>query len=248
MQDNKRSIGLIIGKIIKNIVVYLIAIFIVGAAILFATSKSPNKSFFGYRYYTVLTPSMEPELSVGDLIFVKLKNASDIQIGDVITFNPSSDPNVYLTHRVTQKMEDYEGTGVTCFKTKGDANQDEDDFVIDSSRVIGTQQFKLAKLGYFVRFVQLRWYYFIPLFIMVIIFIKLLDTYFDMKEEDEEASEETPADGEESKGAKADEQADNSQTEDVRPEDGLAASVDEPVEKSAEETKEEEIKTSESES
>ncbi len=124
-------------EIIRTIFIYLLSACIIIAAILFATDKSPQKSLFGYRYYTVLTPSMEPELSVGDMVIVKLANADEIAEGDVITFNPSSETDAYLTHRVTQLFPDYQGTGVTCFKTKGDANETEDSFLVDSSRLIG---------------------------------------------------------------------------------------------------------------
>ena len=153
---------------------------------MFAASQSPTKSIFGFRYYTVLTDSMKPEFVTGDMVIVKLKNAADIQQGDIITFNPSSDSEAYLTHRVTEKLENYEGTGVTCFKTKGDANNTEDSFLIDESRVIGTVAVAVPKLGTVVRFVQLRWYFMIPLVILVVIFFKLLAIYFSSGGEEEE--------------------------------------------------------------
>jgi signal peptidase len=149
--ENAPSMGYKTVKFLQTVVTYLIAVCIVIAALLFAVNKSPQKSLFGFRYYTVLTPSMEPAYSVGDLVIVKLTNADNISVGDVITFNPSSDSDAYLTHRVTEKLTDYEGTGVTCFRTKGDANDTEDSFLIDSSRVIGTVSFGIPKLGYIIR-------------------------------------------------------------------------------------------------
>ncbi|MCC8192316.1 MAG: signal peptidase I [Ruminococcus sp.] len=156
---------------------------IVVAAILFAMNNSPQKSLFGFRYYTVLTPSMEPELSVGDVVFVKICDAEDIEVGDVITFNPSSDSDTYLTHRVTQKYEDYEGTGVTCFTTKGDANEDEDGFLIDEDRVIGKVSFSIPLLGYIVRFVQLRWYLVLAIVVLIFVFFRLLKFYLSPPKE-----------------------------------------------------------------
>jgi signal peptidase len=126
---------------------------------------------------------MEPVLGVGDLILVKLTNAIDIEVGDIITFNPSSDGEAYLTHRVTEKLTDYEGTGVTCFKTKGDANEVEDGFLIDSSRVIGVEKVCIPKLGIVIRFIQLRWYIVITLVVLVFVFFKLLSYYFSESEE-----------------------------------------------------------------
>jgi signal peptidase len=172
-----KGLGEVMNRIKKSLI-YLIAAGILIAAVIFAVSRNPQKSFFGYRFYTVLTPSMEPELSVGDMVVVKLSEADDIQVGDVITFNPSSDSDAYLTHRVTQKLTDYEGSGVTCFITKGDANDDEDGFILDSSRVIGTVNYHIPKLGYVIRFIQLRWYFVVPLIIMLIVLIELLKYYF----------------------------------------------------------------------
>jgi signal peptidase len=120
---------------------------------------------------------MEPTHHVGDMVFVKIENADEISVGDVITFNPSSGSEAYLTHRVTEKITDYEGTGVTCFKTKGDANDSEDSFLIDESRVIGAVKLGIPKLGYVVRFVQLRWYFVVPLAVLVLIFFKLMGIY-----------------------------------------------------------------------
>ena len=190
MSDNSKNLsqkssGYKAFRVIRKFFIYLFAVGVIIAAVLFATSKSPNKSFFGYRYYTVLTPSMSPTYKTGDMVFVKLQNASDINVGDVITFNPSSNSNAYLTHRVTEKLENYEGTGVTCFRTKGDANDSEDAMLIDQERVIGSVRFSIPKLGYIVRFVQLRWYVVLPLIALVWIFFKLLNIYLAPKDDGE---------------------------------------------------------------
>jgi len=181
--SEKSSIGLRVFSIMRKIFIYLLSIFIIIAAILFAADKSPNKSLFGYRHYTVLTNSMEPEFSSGDMVFVKVSGTGSIKEGDIITFNVSSDSDAYLTHRVTQRLENYKGTGVTCFRTKGDANNSEDSFLIDESRVIGKVKFHVPKLGFIVRFVQLRWYFIFPLIILIIVFFKLMLYYFSLRDE-----------------------------------------------------------------
>lgn len=168
-----------------TVFVYLLAAAILFGALLFSFSTSPDKALFGYRYYTVLTGSMSPTYNVGDMIFVQLKDPKDINVGDVITFNPSQDSDAYLTHRVTEKIDNYEGTGVTCFRTKGDANNAQDSFLIDSARVIGTVNFGIPGVGYVVRFVQLRWYIIIPIAIMIGVFFLLLKKFFLIKDDDE---------------------------------------------------------------
>lgn len=179
-------IGARIFDIAFSVFVYLLAAAILVGAILFSFSTSPDKALFGYRYYTILTPSMSPAYNVGDMIFVQLKGPEDINEGDVITFNPSQDSDAYLTHRVTEKIVDYQGTGVTCFRTRGDANDSEDSFLIESDRVIGTVNFGIPYLGFVVRFIQLRWYIVLPIVIMVAVFFYLLKRYFLIGDDDEE--------------------------------------------------------------
>ena len=184
MTSNNLSKGFRIFSIVRMVFIYCLSFFIVIAAILFAASKSPNKSMFGFRYYTVLTDSMVPEFSSGDMVFVKVSDAKGIKTGDVITFNPSSGSDAYLTHRVTEKITNYQGTGVTCFRTKGDANNADDSFLIDEDRVIGKVQFHVPKLGVIVRFVQLRWYFILPLIALLFVFFRMMKYYFELKSKD----------------------------------------------------------------
>lgn len=159
--------------LVSDILFYLLIIGIIVSAIMFAASKTPDKSILGYRYYDVLTGSMEPSYSVGDLIFVKLTDAADINVGDPVTFNPGATSDSYLTHRVTEKLENYQGLGVTCFKTKGDANESEDPFIIDEGRMIGVVKLSIPFLGYVIQFVQYN-------YIFIIIFIVLFSVFFTL--------------------------------------------------------------------
>ena len=200
VKSETESTGYKIVEILRTIFVYLLAAGIILGAILFAVDRSPTKSFFGFRYYTVLTDSMKPEFITGDMVIVRLKNADSINVGDIITFNHSSGSEAYLTHRVTQKIDNYEGSGITCFRTKGDANNTEDSFLIDEERVIGTVEFHIPKLGTVVRFIQLRWYFIVPLLLLIVLFFHLLKIYFSNDEEAEKQTdvssaleEETPS-------------------------------------------------------
>jgi len=177
--------GFRIFSIIRKILVYLLAAGIIVAAAFFAADRSPDKSLFGIRYYTVLTDSMMPAFASGDMIFVRITDAQEIGEGDIITFNPSTSSDAYLTHRVVEKLPDYQGTGVTCFRTKGDANDAEDQFLIDEDRVIGVVKFHLPKLGFVMRLIQLRWYFIVPLIVLLFVFIELMRRYFALRGEDD---------------------------------------------------------------
>lgn len=171
---------------LSDILFYLLLIGILAGAIMFASSKSPGKSLFGYRYYDVLTGSMTPTYHVGDLIFVKVTPAEQINVGDPVTFNPGETDDSYLTHRVIEKIDDYQGTGVTCFRTRGDANDTDDPFIIDETRMIGVVKLRIPFLGFVVQFVQYH-------YIMIIIFVVLFSVFFTLLRKLTEVSAELKA-------------------------------------------------------
>lgn len=74
---------------------------------------------------TVLTGSMVPTYDPGDVVVVRgVQDAADeVQVGDVVTFQPVSDDPTLVTHRVVRKVF---GTAGTSFVTQGDANNVED--------------------------------------------------------------------------------------------------------------------------
>lgn len=185
-KGEKMPVGAKIFDIVFTVFVYLVAAAIVFGAILFAFNTSPDKSLFGLRYYNIITPSMSPTYNQGDMIFVKLCGAADVDVGDVITFNPSDNSETYLTHRVFKKYENYENTGVTCFETKGDANNTSDAFILKEDKLIGKVSFSIPKLGSIVEFIKMRWYLIIPIIIMIAVFFQLLKRYFLLGKEEKD--------------------------------------------------------------
>ena len=229
--ENKRPKGYAKAKIfnvLSTVLIFLLSAGILIGAVLFAFNTSPTKSIFGYRYYTVLTPSMSPSYNVGDVVFVHIEGPDNINVGDVITFNPSNDSEAYLTHRVSEKIKDYQNTGITCFKTKGDANNSEDGFLIDQNRVVGKVVFGIPGLGYVIRFVQLRWYMILAITAMIIVLICLLKYYFkdDKQKTDEPEDDAKKTDEPEDDAKKSDEPEDDAKKTD-EPEDD-AKKTDEP--------------------
>ena len=188
--------GYLAYAIVRKIILYLFCASIIIAAILFAVSKTPKKSIFGYRYYTVKTPSMKKHSNPSKPGNRSLNSSVSFSIRVIaleppivkkMTFrilHPPSGSEAYLTHRVTQKMSDYQNTGVTCFRTKGDANDAEDSFLVDEDRVIGAVKFRIPKLGYIIRFIQLRWYFILPLALMLWMSLRLMKMYFSSQDED----------------------------------------------------------------
>ncbi len=118
------------------VLVVLCAVFLMGSRLV------------GYQVYTVLSGSMEPEYSAGDLLYVKEVDVNSIKVGDPITFILNEDL-IVATHRVVRI-----DTENQRFYTKGDANEIEDSDPVHFNNVIGVPQFKIPKLGYVSDYIQ----------------------------------------------------------------------------------------------
>ncbi len=93
----------------------------------------------GYDIYNVVSPSMEPEIPVGSVIYVKYVPPESIEEGDVIAF--TSEGSV-IVHRVVRNQT-VEGE----ITTKGDANAGEDLNAVSYGAVIGCVVFHFPMLG-----------------------------------------------------------------------------------------------------
>lgn len=96
----------------------------------------------GFREMAVLSGSMEPNIPVGSIVYVKpLDDPAVLEPGDVCTYT-LADGETMVTHRVVSVDPDSQ-----TLVTKGDAN-DTEDGAISFSQVFGEAQFHLPYLGY----------------------------------------------------------------------------------------------------
>ncbi len=102
----------------------------------------------GLQVFHVVSPSMEPTYSVGDLIYVKTVDPDSVKVGDPITFVLNEDLMV-ATHRVV--AIDSENRQ---FTTKGDANRAEDAAPVHFNNLIGVPVFSIPLLGYVSSYIQ----------------------------------------------------------------------------------------------
>lgn len=129
----------IISTVLVALVV-LLALLLVGARV------------FGLQVFTVLSGSMEPTYHTGSLIYVKKVDPYTIRSGQVITF--MLDENTVATHRVVGVVPDEEDPTVIRFRTKGDANENEDGGLVHYKNVIGTPVFTIPGLGFVANYIQ----------------------------------------------------------------------------------------------
>jgi signal peptidase I len=115
-----------IGKLIVQGLPYLFFLMAVVLIlqIVLAIKDQRQPSVFGYSLSFVLTPSMEPTIDAGDLILSRNVDPSDLEVGDIVTFEATI-PNgsTTRTERITHRIVAIDDTGgVLAFTTKGDNN------------------------------------------------------------------------------------------------------------------------------
>lgn len=104
---------------------------------------------FSYEVYGILSGSMLPNYPIGSIIYVDQVEASEIEVGDVITFNMAADSDVVATHRVVEINTEEEN-----FITKGDNNDNVDSSPVSFQRLIGRVVLCIPVLGYVTAFIQ----------------------------------------------------------------------------------------------
>lgn len=129
-------------KIWDTVTTVLVALVMIFALFLLGTR------LMGYQVYNVISGSMEPTYSVGDLLYVKTVDPDSIQVGDPITFVLNEDL-VVATHRVVEI-----DAVNRHFYTKGDANDTVDAAPVHFNNVIGVPQFSIPLLGYVSDYIQ----------------------------------------------------------------------------------------------
>lgn len=118
------------------------------AVVVLAAASLVLLRMMGYQVFNVVSGSMEPTYSVGDLIYVKSVDPDAVKVGDPITF-VLNENLVVATHRVIRV--DAENRH---FYTKGDANETADAAPVHFNNLIGVPKFSIPKLGYVSDFVQ----------------------------------------------------------------------------------------------
>lgn len=156
-------------KWIENIIIAFLVVFIILFLISLIQSKSnPTHipSVLGFKTMSVLTGSMRPVLYPGDMIIVKETNPESIKENDIITYRKGL--STLVTHRVVEVVN---RDGMLMFRTKGDANNTEDDSLVPSDNVIGSMVFKIPYGGYVSKFVRspvgFAFFVIIPLILLI---------------------------------------------------------------------------------
>ena len=112
---------------IKNIAFYVFVFFISTYIILEVFAPTKTVDILGFKSYVIISPSMEPEIMVNDLIIIRKVKEDNLDISDKIAFYVYI-PELNEESTVTHYIADIEVIdGVTIYKTQG-ANRDIGDY------------------------------------------------------------------------------------------------------------------------
>lgn len=125
-------------KYIKYFIFFLLSIIIIGVLIFVLKSKD----LFKYNSAIILSGSMEPILSIDDLVFTK--KTEEIKVGDIVAFYDENGKRVM--HRVVEMKDDN-------IITKGDANNTLDKS-ITKNQIEGVYVGKIKYVGKIIKFIK----------------------------------------------------------------------------------------------
>jgi len=131
LREEKKQIKKIdyIGLCIVNILIIIIVYFTCG--------------YFKYYAIAVGSNSMSPEIKVGDIAVIEKveKNYENLQVGQILAYKKS---DVIIIHRITKILKD---DNKYYYYTKGDANENIDNYVIKEEEIIGIVNKKIPYIG-----------------------------------------------------------------------------------------------------
>ncbi|GKU27202.1 S26 family signal peptidase [Clostridium folliculivorans] len=130
----------------SNLIIVLLIV-LVGLSV-YGNVKTKGKDFNApsigsYMWMSVLSNSMKPIFSSGDLIIDRKVDVKDLKVGDIVTFRWNTSLS---THRIVEIIKD--GKGNVSYKTKGDNNNAVDQEAVNSVNVVGKYAFKIPLIGY----------------------------------------------------------------------------------------------------
>lgn len=111
---------------IKNILsaIILVVSFVVVIIMLIAKVNGQTPVLFGFSLLRISSPSMEPDLKVGDIILSQtVSDVSELKVGDIITYSGEfgSYAGKHITHEIVAAP--YTENGTVYLQTQGIANE-----------------------------------------------------------------------------------------------------------------------------
>lgn len=131
--------GKLAGSLLFIVAIVLLSTVLLSVLVTKSSGELPD--LLGYQLFEIQSGSMEPTLSVGSIIVTKKPNhTTDLQVGDVVTFESLS--GSIVTHRIIEVLEGENGS--VAYRTKGDNPKNSpDQDLLTPDRVVAVMLIKI---------------------------------------------------------------------------------------------------------
>ena len=150
-----------------------------------------NKAIMGYRVFSVASESMKAEYSIGDIIIIKEVDASELKVGDNVTYvgKKGNLSGLIITHKIMSIRKDNNNY---YYITKGTSNEIEDP-EISYQQIYGKVVYKTVVFSYVGRLMSNVYSYY-ALFTLVGLFASYQVVKIKFEDEEDEDEEEKTTD------------------------------------------------------
>ena len=138
-----RFVRLLVGTLLIAFVLFRGAMVVSGWS-----SDTGVPTIFGKEVFVVRSGSMSPAIKTGDAVLISTSNEDlsiELAVGDVVTFHPSSNRSLLISHRIVDTVTNEDGEQL--YVTKGDANASRDSELVSSDRIVGRVEARLPQIG-----------------------------------------------------------------------------------------------------
>ena len=163
--ENSKKALKIAYNVISWIIIAVTVVMMVFTIFSVLTFDRNDRNLFSIRFYIVLSDSMSPSennkddkihFNAGDIVLIKnVKNAKELQAGDVIAFISQNSDNYgeTVTHMIRERRLNEDGRllGYVTYGTNTGAN---DEALVEPDFVLGTYAGKLPAVGRFFQFIK----------------------------------------------------------------------------------------------
>lgn len=143
-------------KTIKTILSYLSILVTIGIVAMSYYFPEQVNDLIPYRFYTVLTNSMEPTIPVESLVLVRHYHPNEsihLQPDDIITFHADRfGHDIVITHRFAHTELDEEGNVI--YRTRAEDAENLDAYMTQKKDLIGSYVFHIPYAGRYLEFLK----------------------------------------------------------------------------------------------
>ena len=176
-----------VGGVLSTVLIVLEIVLILFVVVSKMMGGTP--ALFGYQMYVVVTPSMEPEIRVGDVLISKKYTGGELREGDVITYlgREGDLAGKMITHEIIAIQGEGDHERIIA---KGIANSAPDP-AITREDIASVMVYKTVLIGFIYSIISSTWGFWLlvvaPLVVMIV--AEIVTLVREIKKEGEKSNE-----------------------------------------------------------